>query len=164
MGKTTAIKLGIEKSTGDIILIQDADLEYSPKNYPDLLEPILVNKATIVYGSRFKGSIKGMTLTNRLANIFSNITATMLFAKLITDVNTCYKAFKKDVLQDITIESKNFTFETEITAKLLRKGHNIHEIPINYIARTQKKGKKMNWPKALEMYAGLIKYRFSRLA
>ena len=159
-GKTSAVKLGIEMSTGDIILIQDADLEYNPDDYPALIEPIIVDNASVVYGSRFKGTIKKMHFINRLANIISNATVNLLFNAKISDVNTGYKVFRKSVLNDIGITSKEFVFETEITAKLLNRGYKIYEVPITYTARSKEEGKKITWPKALQMYWGIIKYRF----
>jgi glycosyltransferase involved in cell wall biosynthesis len=160
MGKSSAVKLGIERSTGDIILIQDADSEYSPDNYPTLIEPIITNKSSVVYGSRFKGTIKRMRFVNRIANIISNSTVNLLFNAKITDVNTSYKVFRRNVLNDITLISKNFIFETEITAKLLNKGYKIYEVPISYTARSKKEGKKITWLGALQMYWGIIKYKF----
>ncbi len=158
-GKTSAVIKGIQQSTGDIILIQDADLEYDPSDYPALLKPILENQTKVVYGSRFKGRIKNMSYVNRLANLFCGWTLNMLYGCHITDVNTCFKVFRKEVLEDIQIESRGFEFETEITAKLLRKNFKILEVPITYEARDKKDGKKMDWLKALQMYWALIKYR-----
>jgi len=160
MGKSSAVRLGIEMSTGDIILIQDADLEYDPDDYPKLIEPIITHKSPVVYGSRFKGIIKRMRFINRIANIVSNITLNLLYNTEISDVNTGYKVFRRDVLSDIKLISKNFTFEAEITAKLLNRGYSIYEVPIGYTARSKKEGKKMGWLKALQMYCGIIRYRF----
>lgn len=157
-GKASAVKHGIEESTGDIIIIQDADMEYSPAYYPDLLEPILSNKASIVYGSRFKGNIKNMTLINRLANNISNITVNILYNSSVSDIHTCLKAFTKETIKDIKLTAKNFSFDTEITAKFLNKGHKIYEVPISYVARSQ--GKKINWITAIEAYYILIKCKF----
>ena len=161
-GKTAAVKLGIEKSTGDIILIQDADLEYSPTSYPQLLEPILNNKASAVYGSRFLGSIENMEWINRLANRISNITINFLYRTHLTDIHTCFKVFKKEVIKNIKIESRHFSFDAEITAKLLNKGYNIIEVPIPYTARSRKSGKKINWFTATEGYFVLLKCRLFR--
>jgi len=160
-GKASAVKAGIENSEGDIILIQDADLEYSPDNYQALLGPIIKDKACVVYGSRFKGKIKKMALMNRIANIISNITLNLLYGAKISDVNTGHKIFKREVFDRIQLMSENFMFETEITAKLLNLGYQIYEVPINYIARSKKDGKKITWLKALQMYWGIIKYKFA---
>jgi len=158
-GKAAAVKIGIEKSDGDILLIQDADLEYSPDNYPLLLEPIIKSKAFVVYGSRFKGTIKKMAPINRIANIISNITLNLLYGTKISDVNTGHKIFRREVFDRIQIMSENFMIETEITAKLLNLGYEIYEVPIDYAARSKKDGKKITWSKALQMYWGIIKYR-----
>lgn len=161
-GKTFAVKFGIEQARGDFIVIQDADLEYSPEFYPQLLAPLLNNQAEVVYGSRFMGRIKNMAFINWLANKISKLTINTLFNARLTDFRTCFKMFQRDVIKDLPIKSKNFVFDTEITARLLRRGYKIYEIPIDYIARSKKEGKKITWGKALEAYFFLLRYRFAR--
>ena len=159
-GKTSAIMKGIKESTGDIILIQDADLEYDPAEYPELLKPILDGESQVVYGSRFMGTIKGMEPINRFANVASNRTFSLIWGTYITDINTCYKVFTRKAIEDIQITAHNFAFETEMTVKLLKKGITIKEVPIRYKARSRQEGKKIRWRTALEMYWPIIKYRF----
>jgi len=161
MGKTSAVRLGIELSRGDVIVIQDADLELSPDDYPSLIEPILQNRTHVVYGSRFMGTVKNMPVINRIANKVSNVTANLLFNARLSDINTCYKMFRRSVLENIEITSEHFTFDTEITAKLLRQGHRILEIPIGYFGRSRQEGKKMMWFRVLQVYWGIFKYRFA---
>ena len=159
-GKTFAVKYGIEHSSGELIIIQDADLEYSPDQYPRLLGPILSSGAAIVYGSRFMGTVKGMTAVNRLANRMTNLTVNLLYGTRLTDVNTCFKMFKRILLKDITITSQKFSFDIEITVKFLKKGYKIHEVPIDYCARSRSEGKKITWGAALQSYGVLIKSKF----
>jgi len=161
-GKTEAVKYGLALSYGDVILIQDADLEYSPENYSRLITPLINNETLIVYGSRFMGSIKNMKFVIRLANIFSNITFNFIHKTNLTDINTCFKVFKRSVLKDIIITSADFVFETEFTTKMVRAGHKIKEVPISYIARSKRDGKKMFWLKAIRMYWGIIEYFFKK--
>ncbi len=161
-GKTAAVKLGIAHASGDYILIQDADLEYSPSHYAALVQKALEDNAPVVYGSRFLGQIRKMQPINRLANIISNKTINLLFRTDLTDFHTCHKLIKKDIFNKIDITSRNFSFDTEITAKLLKNNIPIVEIPINYIARDKKDGKKITWSNALETYYILFKCKFSR--
>ena len=161
-GKTAALMRGIQESRSDIILIQDADLEYDPNQYTQLLAPILNGETQVVYGSRFLGAIENMQPINRFANVVSNWTFSLLWGVRITDINTCYKVFTRQAFSGIDITSHNFAFETEVTVKFLRKGLKIKEVPIHYVARSRQQGKKINWSTALEMYWPIMKYRFSR--
>jgi len=161
IGKGGALQTGFRKATGDIILIQDADLEYDPSEYPVLLEPIITAKADVVYGSRFAGFGAHRVLYfwhyagNRFLTLLSNI-----FTDLnLTDMETCYKVFSKTVLQDIEIKEKRFGFEPEITAKIAKKKNlRIYEVPISYYGRTYEDGKKINWKDGVWALWCILKY------
>jgi len=159
-GKTGALLTGFKNASGDILLIQDADMEYDPRQYSELLQPILEGRAEVVYGSRFLGHIEGMEPINRWANKISNRTFNFLYGARLTDINTCYKVFTRRTWEEMVITSRNFAFETEFTVKLLFRGYTIKEVPIDYTARCAQAGKKIKWSTALEMYWPIIKYRF----
>lgn len=158
-GKASAVATGIKNARGEILIVQDADLEYDPAQYAQLIEPILKGQAKVVYGSRFRGSIKGMTFTNRAANVVATATFNFLYRTRLTDINTCYKVFHQDALKGIEITTTHFGFDTEVTCKVVNNGFVIHEIPIQYSARSKKEGKKIDWPKALTMYAQIFRFR-----
>lgn len=162
MGKTAAVLKGIENSTGDILIIQDADLEYHPDQYAKLVKPIMTGEHRVVYGSRFMGTIQNMKSRIRLVNFLTNWTLNVIFKTKMTDNNTCFKVFKKDVLKDITIISTHFGFDTEVTVKLLQKGVHIHEIPIDYVGRTREEGKKIGFVTGFGSYLQIFRFAFKR--
>jgi len=162
MGKGMAIRTALGYVTGDIVIIQDADLEYDPRDFPAMVEPIASGKADVVYGSRFLKSTPKMRLPNYIANRGLAITASILFRTRITDEATCYKAFRADLIKSLNLTCRRFEFCPEVTAKLLRRGVKIMEVPIRYTARTSELGKKIGWWDGIVAFWTLIKYRFMR--
>ena len=160
-GKGAAIRIGIRKATGDIVLIQDGDLEYDPNDYLKVLQPIVDGQATVVYGSRFMGNLEGMKFANWLANKILTTTTNILYTSSITDEATAYKAFRIDVLRAMRLRCLRFEFCPEVTAKVRRLGHTIHEVPINYNARGILEGKKIRWQDGFHAMWTLVKYRFT---
>lgn len=161
LGKGAAIRLALEQVSGDIVLIQDADLEYDPQDYPKLVQPIVDGKADMVYGTRFAGKRPNMKLANYLANKLFALMATVLYGTKVTDEATCYKAFRTDVIKSLELKCMRFEFCPEVTARLLKRGYRYTEVPINYHARTHQQGKKIRWYDGLECIWSLIKYRFT---
>lgn len=160
MGKGAAIRSGLEYATGDIILIQDADLELDPSEYVQLLRPILENKATVVYGSRFLKTNKNVPHKTRIANRFLTLLTNLLYRGNITDMETAYKIFRKDAIDPTKLHSTRFDIEPELTAKFLKNGYGIHEVPISYNPRTTEEGKKISTVDGLKAIYTLFKYRF----
>lgn len=162
VGKGFAIRTGLKRVTGNIVLIQDADLEYDPRDYPRLLEPILKDETKIVYGSRRIKHHKNEKLyvLNWYGTTILTFLVNILYDAKITDESTCYKIFKTEVLKNINLKCKRFEFCPEITAKVLKKGYKIKEVPIRYNPRSFKEGKKINWKDGFEAIWILIKYRF----
>lgn len=160
-GKGAALQTGFAAATGDILLVQDADLEYDPREYPKLLEPILDGRADVVYGSRFLGGPHRVLLFwhylgNRILTTFSNMVSNLN----LTDMETCYKVFRKDVLQRLKLKSKRFGFEPEITVKLAKLKCRVYEVPISYSGRDYAEGKKITWKDGLAAIFHILRYRF----
>lgn len=162
-GKGAATRIGIAKATGEIILVQDGDLEYDPQDYVKVLTPLVEGQATVVYGSRFLKKFEGMKLANWIANRLLTLTANVLYGARITDEATAYKAFRTDAIRGVRLRSMRFEFCPEVTAKMLRAGHRIHEVPISYNPRGILEGKKIRWQDGFHALWTLVRYRFGPL-
>lgn len=159
-GKGAALRTGFRHASGDFAIVQDADLEYDPFDYPKLLAPILEKRADVVYGSRFCGQNRAMSRLHRYGNQFLTWLTNLLYQTSITDMETCYKMFPTSVIQKIQIESDRFNFEPEITAKILRLGLKILEVPVAYQGRSFQEGKKITWKDGFSAVWTLVKFRF----
>ena len=159
-GKGGALRTGFAQATGDIIIVQDADMEYDPQDIPAVIQPILDGKCNVAYGSRFIGSVEKMRLPNRVANFLLAWMATLLYGQHLTDEATAYKAFRREVIQSIELKCEGFEFCPEVTAKVLRRGEKIIETPVKFVARGFNEGKKIGWPDFFVAVWTLLKYRW----
>jgi glycosyltransferase involved in cell wall biosynthesis len=159
-GKGAAVQDGLRRATGEIILIQDADLEYDPADYPILVRPIVTGKAKVVYGSRFIGEHKAMYFWHAIGNQSLTLLTNMLFDTTLTDMETCYKVFTSDIAARLRLREPRWGFDPEITARILKAGNRIYEVPISYAGREYWEGKKITWRDGLRVLWVLIRCRF----
>jgi len=161
LGKGAAVRTGLQHATGEVMLIQDADLEYDPRDYPALLRPIKEGKAKAVYGSRFLGGPRRtMFFWHMVGNRSLTLITNILFNTILSDMETCYKVFTADVAAKLNLKSPGWGFDPEITAKILRQGIRIYEVPISYTGREFDEGKKIGWRDGFTVLWTLLKYRF----
>jgi glycosyltransferase involved in cell wall biosynthesis len=161
-GKGAAVRTAIEHATGEIMLVQDADLEYDPRDYPTLLQPILERRTKVVYGSRFLGGPrKAMFFSHMLGNKLLTLFTNIMFDTILTDMETCYKVFTREVAEQLRLKSPGWGFDPEITAKILKRGYRIYEVPISYNGREFDEGKKISWRDGLTVMWTLLKFRLT---
>jgi glycosyltransferase involved in cell wall biosynthesis len=158
-GKGAAVQEGLRHVRGDVVLIQDADLEYDPSDYPILLRPIQAGKSKVVYGSRFLGEHKAMYFWHSVGNRLLTLVTNVLFDTTLSDMETCYKVFTADIARRLRLREPRWGFDPEITAKILRMGHRIYEVPISYAGREYNEGKKITWRDGVKVIIALVRYR-----
>jgi glycosyltransferase involved in cell wall biosynthesis len=159
-GKGAGVRSGVERATGDIIIIQDADLEYDPRDYPALIRPIVEGRVKVVYGSRFLGPRKDMLFWHMVGNKFLTLVTNILYDSTLSDMETCYKVMRADVAKSLDIQSNRWGIDPEITAKVLKRRNRIFEVPISYYGREYEEGKKISQRDGLVVLWTLLKYRF----
>jgi len=160
-GKGAALRTGFSHATGDYVLVQDADLEYDPNDWPRLLGPVLAGKARVVYGSRFTGERRNMLLLHWIGNRFLSLVTNVLYNTTLSDMETCYKLVDRALIESLALQSNRFDIEPEITAKILKRGVRIYEVPISYTGREFSEGKKIEWTDGFGALWTLLKYRFT---
>src|SRR5687768_13434707 len=160
-GKGAALRRGFEEVTGDLVVIQDADLEYSPEEFPQLIELIVQGRADVVYGSRFLGRHRVFLFTHYLGNRVLTLLTNVLYNTMLTDMETCYKVMRREVLQGLELQSDGFGIEPEMTAKIFKRGFRVYEVPITYDGRSYEEGKKIGWKDGVVALWVLLKHRFT---
>jgi glycosyltransferase involved in cell wall biosynthesis len=160
-GKGAALRRGFEEVTGDLVVIQDADLEYSPEEFPELVDLIVQGRADVVYGSRFLGRHRAFLFTHYAGNRLLTFITNVLYNTMLTDMETCYKVMRTEVLRSFTLDSSGFGIEPELTAKIFKRGYRVYEVPITYDGRGYEEGKKITWRDGVVALWVLLKYRFT---
>lgn len=161
MGKGAALRRGFESVQGDLVVIQDADLEYSPEEFPELIELICQGRADVVYGSRFLGRHRVFLFTHYVGNCALTFLTNLLYNTMLTDMETCYKVMRTEVLRSMQLQSNGFGIEPELTAKIFKRGYRVYEVPITYDGRGYDEGKKIGWRDGVVALWVLLRYRFS---